>query len=162
MDDDKGDGWKFIKKLGAWNCLIPKFGALEEIPAQHRAVWSWAWGEVLRPILEAKEGSEDLDLALLWLLFLPQALCRKPEGRGGLRGRGFINQRFGSLAEGNWGKLIDLWEKDVEKKEARGERRRGEYHEEEPNLDRKRKEVLKLLGKGQIPGQLTPRPRQQP
>ena len=149
--DDGGDGWGLIKQLGAWNCIIPQFGALEEVPAQHVAVWCWAWGEVLKRVQEAEENSEDLDLALMWFLFLPQALCRKPEGRGGIRGRGFVNKRFGALAAGKWGELVRLWQGDVLRSKSRKHRAAdGNQGAIEGDNERKRREVLKLLGKGQI------------
>ena len=146
------DGWKMIHKVGAWKCIISQFRALDEVPAQYRAVWVWAWGEILRRTLEAEEGSEELDRCLMWFLFLPQALCRKPEGRGGSRGRGFINRRFNALSEGKWGELVRLWEVDVEKAEGRmghGGRRDGLAGEGQA-AERKKREVLKLLAKGQI------------
>ena len=143
-------GWRAILKLGAWNCIIPKFGALEELPAQHRAAWSWAWEEILRRLQQAEEGSEELNCCLLWLLFLPQALCRKPEGRGGLRDQGYVNQRFKALSEGNWGELVRLWEIDVEKSETRVQFIGQREETEEQAKGRKKREVVKLLGKGQI------------
>jgi len=73
--------------------MISEFGALDEVPEQHKQVFSWAMGEVARRIQDASEDSPELDCALMWLLFLPQALCRKPR-RGGRSGRGLVTQRF--------------------------------------------------------------------
>ena len=132
-----------ILKLGAWKSLISGFGALDEVPGQHRATWAWAWGEVLRRVLQAEEESEELDCALMWLLFLPQALLRKPVGRGGSRGRGFVNRRFNALAQGQWGEVVRLWEVDLKKFEERGFAQRAMGADE---LDGKiKREVLKLL-----------------
>ena len=146
------NGWSMVDKLGGWKALISAFGSMDEVPAQHKAVWAWAWGEIMRRILEAEEGSAELDRALMWLLFLPQALCRKPEGRGGARGRGFINQRFGALAEGRWGELVRLWEIDHAKAQERLQRRGQGVGEERGGMseEKRKKDVLKLLGKGQI------------
>ena len=63
--------------------------------------------------MQSGVSREDLDRALMWLLFIPQGLCRKPR-RGGVQDRGFVNKRFNALAEGNWVELITLWESDLE------------------------------------------------
>ena len=47
----------------------------------------------------------------MWLLFLPQALLRRPK-RGGKSGRNLTAQRFNSIVKGDWGRLVSLWEKD--------------------------------------------------
>ena len=75
------EGWSSIYRLGGWKCLISQFRAMDFVPSQYHAIWGGAWSTVLRRIQEA-EGEEDLDRALLWLLFFPQALCRKPQGGG--------------------------------------------------------------------------------
>ena len=88
--------WAQIDRIGGWKAIISPFGAIDQIPAQHKAVWAWAWGAILVKVQSAVSDL-DLDRALMWFLFLPQALCRNPR-RGGVQGRGFINKRFNALA----------------------------------------------------------------
>ena len=92
-----------------------------QVPAQNKAFWGWAWGEILQNIQSA-DSRKDLDRALMWLLFIPQGLCRKPR-RGGVKGRGFVNKTLNALAEGNLGQLITLWESDLEAELSKRRRR---------------------------------------
>ena len=92
----------------------------------------------------------DLERALMWLLFLPQGLCRKPR-RGGIQGRGFVNERFIALADGNWGELVNLWESDLEVELSKPPRRRGPQTPDPLMEDAKKTmEVVGLLAKGHI------------
>ena len=150
---EDGQGWDLIDRVGGWNAILCEFPVREEVPYQHRVVWAWAWGEVLRRIQSANEGIE-LDRGLMWLMFLPQALLRQPK-RGGKSGRGLISQRFNCLAtERDWGKLVMLWEEDtrvaVEERRNRERQAGGEEVSEEEKEDQKRRHVLKMFGKGQV------------
>ena len=40
------DGWGEIDKLGAWDCALSPFPAIEEIPTQHREAWALAMAKV--------------------------------------------------------------------------------------------------------------------
>ena len=151
--EEELDGWMHIDKVGGWRALISKFGSMDQIPKQYDAIWAWSMGEIFTKINEAEEG-KDLDRALMWLLFLPQALCRKPR-KGGSQGRGFINKRFNALTERKWGELVRLWEDDMAWEEDKRSKRRpkvvdnrGEKQEAED--EKKKQQVLKLLSKGQI------------
>ena len=70
------DGWSLIDKVGAWNAFLCEYQVLEEVPAQHKRTWVRAWGTVLVRVQAADNGKE-LDRALMWLCFLPQALLRQ-------------------------------------------------------------------------------------
>ena len=39
---DDGDGWLRIESLGAWECGLSSFRALEEVPSLHREKWARA------------------------------------------------------------------------------------------------------------------------
>ena len=150
-----GDGWNLIDRVGGWNAILCQFPMMQEVARQYREIWSWAWGEVLRRIQSA-EGERELDRALMWLLFLPQALLRQPK-RGGKSGRGIINQRFNVLAtEKDWGKLVCMWEEAgrlAEEEKVRRNRQKGANGKErsqEEELDIKRRQVLSLFSKGQV------------
>ena len=106
-----GDGWEAIDRVGGWASFLCQFEVLEEVPSQHEASWAWAWTETMGRIQMYEEGKE-LDRALMWLSFLPQALLRKAR-RGGRAGRGNVAQRFNCLSRNDWGALVDLWEIDV-------------------------------------------------
>ena len=82
--DDSDLEWAQIDRIGGWNSIISPFGSIDQIPAQHKAVWAWAW-EVILDKIQSAVSESDLDRALMWFLFLPQALCRKPR-RGGVQG----------------------------------------------------------------------------
>ena len=130
------DGWSFIAKLGAYECFLTCFPSLQEVPNQHEEAFAEAVAEVLR---RRERAISDLvtRLALCWWLFLPQVLLRRPT-RGGRAGRQQVAKRFGCLSRGDWGGLIDLWEKDrkILAKQAKQEGssrgwRSGGYGEEE-------------------------------
>ena len=86
--------------------------------------------------------------ALKWLCFLPQALLRKPS-RGGKSGRGLIVKRFNAVVVEDWGKLVTLWQKDVEKL---GDRQMGRAvdRSEEDEVQFLRRTAVDLIGKGQV------------
>ena len=148
--DPDPDGWASIERVGGWNALLTEFITMEEVPHQHRQAWTWAWGEVLDRVQIAQEGRQ-LDRALMWLCFLPQALLRQARG-GGRQGRGAVTMRFNALSvDGNWGLLVTLWEKDMRKlmqDEAKAKPRKELNPEEE--LDKKRRVAKKLLANGQV------------
>ena len=83
-------GWGLIDQVGGWQAFLCEFPVLEEIPSQHKSVWTWAWGFVLEKIISATTPIE-LNRSLMWLLFLPQALLRMPK-RGGKSGRNLTAQ----------------------------------------------------------------------
>ena len=104
---------------------------------------------VLSKVQVAEEG-EELNQALMWLMFLPQALLRKPR-RGGKAGRGLVAQRFNSLARGDWGKLVELWERDMRMLEEENETEQNRVESDQAKeIEKKRQVALRLLHKGQI------------
>ena len=143
-------GWDSIDRVGGWNALLTEFTTMEEIPQQHKQAWTWAWSEVLHRVMSAQEGKE-LDRALMWLCFLPQALLRQSK-RGGRQGRGEVAMRFNAVSvDRNWGLLVSLWERDMRKlklEEAKVRPKKVLNPEEE--LDRKRRAAKKLLAEGQV------------
>ena len=90
------DGWAAIGRVGGWDAMLSEVRLLESVPEQHKSVWVWAAAEVLRR-LHTAETEEEVSLALMWWCFLPQALLRKPQARGGKGGRGIIAKRFNTL-----------------------------------------------------------------
>ena len=79
------DGWELVDRLSALECILAPFGSLVEVPSHHLAGWREAWATVLRWWREA-ETEVEVDHALTWLLFVAQALLRRPR-RGGRKGR---------------------------------------------------------------------------
>ena len=146
--DSDSDGWNLIGRVGAWESMLCGFSVLEEVPYQHEEVWVRVWGEVLRRLSSATT-EQDTNHALMWLQFLPQALLRKPP-RGGRRGRGEVAKRFNVLGTGDWGTLVELWEKDKERLGSQGVRRRRRQDTEEEKLSRHRKETISLISQGQV------------
>ena len=145
------DGWSFIAKLGAYECFLTCFPSLQEVPNQHEEAWADAVAEVLRR-RERAISDWETRLALCWWLFLPQALLRRPS-RGGRAGRQQVAKRFGCLSRGDWGGLIDLWEKDRRILAEKNERRNRRGHREAggvEDMERKRRDVLALISSGQI------------
>ena len=146
---EDSDGWQLVRRLGGWKAVLCQFQMLEECPFQHEEVWVWAWGEVLRRLHAAKDPGE-LDTALLWIMFLPQALLRKPT-RGGRAGRGQVQKRFHALQIGNWGYLVEKWQEDLDELQERNRRgnvRRQESEEEEQV--RLAREAASLISSGHI------------
>ena len=78
---EDSDGWCLIDKVGTWDSFLCLFQVLEEVPSQHKGAWTWAFSSVLERIQSADSPLE-LDRALMWLCFLPQALLRQGK-RGG-------------------------------------------------------------------------------
>ena len=149
-EQEAGEGWAAIDRLSGWDCFLSEFGALEEVPKQHRPLFGWAMGTVFERILDAYAGNSDLERerALKWFLFLAQALLRTP-CKGGQSGRGLVAGRFHCLVERRWGKLVRLWEEDraQARKEARVHREAGTLVEEE---DRRKRNSIAQLGKGNV------------
>ena len=140
------DGWSVIDCLGAWDCMLVKFAMLQEIPAQHQEVWVEAFSRVLQMIEDA-DDTQKMTRALKWICFLPQALLRKPS-RGGRSGRGLVAKRFNAVVVEDWGKLIMLWQKDMEKL---GERQMGRAdRSEEDEKQFLKRTAVDLVGKGQV------------
>ncbi len=65
-------------------------------------------------VIEDADDDQKMMRALKWMCFLPQALLRKPS-RGGKSGWGLVAKRFNAVVVEDWGKLVMLWQKDVEK-----------------------------------------------
>ena len=141
-------GWGEIDKLGAWECALSPFTALEEVPAQHREAWGLAMNKVHRKIWEAEGQGEEMDRALKWWFFLPQALLRQAQ-RGGRAGVGQIRKRFNSVINGDFGELVKLWEQDLltikRKEEKRRNRPKPEY-----DINKKARQAVSLISKGQV------------
>ena len=143
------EGWSMIDALGAWDCTLSRFSAIEEIPAQHREIWANAVRRILEKIDEARAGSLEMDRALKWWLFLPQALCRQA-GRGGRAGVGQVRKRFDCVVRGDYGTLVELWQKDHESAEARSSRRAQSRASKPPDPANKTRQAVSLISKGFI------------
>ena len=107
------NGWSAIGRVGAWGAMLCEHRVLEEIPDQHKATFVWGVAHILQK-LHAANTDLEIDQALEWFCFLPQALLRKP-CRGGRAGRGQVARRFNTLSQGDWGGLVEIWERDREK-----------------------------------------------
>ena len=144
------DGWTDIDGVGGWDSYLCEFSVMEYVPYQHKEVWCWAWGEVLRRIREAEVESKEMERGLKWLCLLPQLLLRSAR-RGGKPGRGNVARRFSCLSVGrDWGALLTLWKKDRALLREERAREVGMRRAEEESEDRRRAQVMKLLGKGQV------------
>ena len=144
------DGWNLIAKLGPTASFLSSFPALQEVPDQHEQAWVETFSKVLRKWREANTVLETI-LALSWFLFLPQALLRRPT-RGGRAGRKEVARRFNFVALGDWGGVVELWEKDkiFQTTERERRRRREPRAEREDDQERRRREVVALISAGQI------------
>ena len=63
---------------------------------------------------EEATKEEQKNRALMWIMFLPQALLRKPT-QGGKAGRGQVRKRFRCLQRGDWGDLVEMPQRDLQK-----------------------------------------------
>ena len=145
--DVDADGWAVIDSVGAWECMLVKFAMLKDIPAQHEEAWVEAFSKVLQRIEDATSPTE-VDRALKWLCFLPQALLRKPS-RGGKGGRGLVAKRFNALVVQDWGKLVTLWQEDVGRLRNR-QTRETVVRSEEEEEEFLRRTAVDLISQGQI------------
>lgn len=144
---DDGEGWRAIDLLGAEESFRCSFPLLQKIPEQHKGAWTKAFCEVLRRWREAS-CKEEADRALMWLGFLPQALQRKPVARGGKPGRAAVAMRYNCISEGDWGKVITVWQEDSERRREDWEQ--GVHATREEDGGKLKKEVLGLLRAGQL------------
>ena len=120
---------------------------MQQVDTQHSSAWARALGYVLRRWQEATT-EEEVDRALMWLGFLPQALQRMSVGRGGKNGRNQVKYRYHCVVEGDWGGIVAAWERDWEKL---AERPRRDWEDTEEELEaRTSMEVCKLLYAGQV------------
>ena len=122
------DGWGSIDQLPVMECVMSSFPAMDEVPDQFREQWARAMEKALSRIHEAQTNGDELDRAIKWWFFLPQALLRKA-GRGGRAGMGLIKKRFDAVVEEDYDKLrAALAErhrsstKEGDKKTAKGRR----------------------------------------
>ena len=140
-------------RVGGWGALLVEGQVLQEVPVQHKEVWARGFLEVVGRVVEASSAQE-LDIALMWLLFLPQAVLRQSK-RGGRSGRGLVARRFNALATGQWGQLVQWWEEDRADAERRDE---GSQGAQARVVQRSQAEVEaalagvveRLAGKGQV------------
>ena len=107
------DGWSQISRLGGWGSTLCQFPMMEECPLQQEEAFTLAWEEVLKRLEEAVT-EEQKNQALMWIMFLPQALLRNPT-RGGRAGRGQVSKRFHCLQRKDWGALVELQQDDLKK-----------------------------------------------
>ena len=154
QEEVRGDGWADIDRLGAWDCQLSIFNSMEDVPLQFEAGWSMAFATVLE-----REAGAQTDLqrerALKWFCFLPQALLRAGAGgkRGGRAGKQAVQQRFTALAQGSWGRLVELWERDMRsarKKEERPERMQTRNQKKEQEEQSLRRKAIMLISSGQV------------
>ena len=143
------DGWTLIRRVGGWESLLCEFQMLEEVPDEHQQVWVLAWTHVLKN-LDMAESEEETDMALMWMMFLPQSLLRRPH-RGGKAGRGLVALRFNALARGDWGFLVETYEEDLSKlRLLRSQRRVRREESEMEHLARLKRQSEVFIAGGQI------------
>ena len=92
------------------------------------------------------ESDLEKERALKWFMILPLALLRETKS-GGKGGRGLIAARFNCLSNGDWGTLLTFLKNDLDRKNELGGSKRKR---KEDNLELKKRNALKLLGKGMI------------
>ena len=142
------DGWDEIDQLGAWDCALSPFQAISEVPAQHREAWAMAMDKVLRKIWDNQEESEELDRAIKWWFFLPQALCRRAQ-RGGRAGVGQIKQRFNCIVRGDYGAVVKLWLDDMKVRGEKDRRREGGGKPSKED-EKKTRQAVSFISRGWI------------
>ena len=149
------DGWSLIARLGPLSSFLTCFPVLEEVPEQHHQAWVMALGEVLRR-WRAATTEEETTLALSWFLFLAQGLLRRPR-RGGRAGRKEVARRFTCITRGDWGAVVEMWERDKQAhtQERVRRSRRGRRGETEGEEAVRRRQVLALLSAGKISKAMT-------
>jgi len=106
------DGWGLIARLGPLSSFLTSFPVLQEVPEQHHQAWVAAMAEVLRR-WKASTTEEETTVTLSWFLFLAQSLLRRPS-RGGRAGRKEVARRFTCTTKGDWGSLVEIWERGKE------------------------------------------------
>ena len=149
------EGWNAVDRVGAFDSFLVEFTMLQEVSEQHKGAWAGAYVEVLTRWRNAT-CEDERDRTLLWLGFLPQLLQRKPS-RGGRKGRAEVAYRYKCVCDGNWGELVNIWERDRKKVQLwrldSASRRREELAEEDREgreLAKLRQEVLGLISYGDL------------
>ena len=148
---EDSEGWNLIDKWGVWDCTLCEFPTMQDIPRPYRETWAAAVVKILGAINMADEGIE-LERGLKWLLIIPKAVFRQSK-RGGKAGKGLIAQSVNSLVRGDWGGLLNLMEADCRQaklEENKVKQKKKGDTKEDVELEKKRKNALLLLSKGQI------------
>ena len=83
----------------------------------------------------------------MWLGFLPQALQRKSCGRNGKVGRAQVAWRYNCVTSGDWGSLVEAWERDLKKER---EDRKTRTRPGEKDMTRLRRDVMGMFTKGKV------------
>ena len=133
-------------------CVLCEFPTILDIPSCYREIWAAAVKKVLT-VIQEYEGGRELERGLKWFLILPKAIFRQGR-RGGKAGKGLISQRINCLIREDWGSLLTMLERDCRLVE-REDRVRNREHQrvdrgEGADLERKRRNALLLLSKGQV------------
>ena len=145
--DTYADGFAYIDQLSAMECVLSPFQAMDEVPKQHREVFARAMEKILTRLSENQEDGEELDRALKWWFFIPQALLRKAV-RGGRAGMGLVKKRFDCIINENYGELVNLWIRDREI--AKKKKRRSSSPDRESVASMKTRQAVSLISRGYI------------
>ena len=143
----EGEGWEAIDRVGAEASFLVELPMLEEVSEQHKGAWALAHSEVLQRWSDATTP-EEVDRALMWLGFLPQALQRKPCGRAGKVGRAQVAWRYNCVTTGDWGGLVEAWERDLRKE--RDKERRMRTRQDGEDVTKLRRDVMGMFMAGKV------------
>lgn len=141
------DGFEHIDQLSAMECVLSPFQAMDEVPKQYREVFAKAMETILGRVYENQEEGEELNRALKWWFFIPQALLRRPR-RGGRAGMGLVKKRFDCIINDNYGELVKMWilDRDSVKNKPRNPNKPGQ----DEGSERKTRQAVSLISKGYI------------
>lgn len=141
------DGFEHIDQLSVMECVLSPFQAMDEVPKQYREVFAKSMETILRRIYENQEEGEELDRALKWWFFIPQALLRKAK-RGGRAGMGLVKKCFECIINENYGELVRLW--ILDRDGVKNKPRHRYEPEQDEILERKTRQAVSLISKGFI------------
>ena len=141
------DGFEHIDQLSAMECVLSPFQAMDEVPKQFREVFAKAVETILGRVFQNQDEGEELNRALKWWFFIPQALLRKAR-RGGRAGMGLVKQRFDCIINENYGKLVKMWMLDRDNAEKKP--RSYNTADQDERSANKTRQAVSLISKGYI------------
>ena len=145
------DGFQEIDRVSVNDCLLSIAPTMQDVPENHRFAFAKSFEKVFRRFQTASEerNMKDVERCLKWFLLLPHALLVQPT-RGGKSGYLIVKRRFDCIVTDDWGRLLELFEKErliVKEKTAR---RRNANKSAQEDPEKITRNAISLISHGKI------------
>ena len=145
------DGFHEIDRVPVYDCLLSISPTMQDVPENHKFAFAKSFEKVFRRFQTASEerNMKDVERCLKWFLLLPHALLVQPT-RGGKSGYLIVKRRFDCIVTDDWGRLLELFEKErliVKEKTAR---RRNANKSAQEDPEKITRNAISLISHGKI------------